>query len=219
MPLVVVSLRSLAITSPRPSHRHRYDAPDLAVAAAPIRIARIERAVARERHVVRLVESIGMEIGRADCHARQEAGRCCGSCSRRRTCGGRGRNGSTPRCCPAASAANGSERVAPAASLADRALAQVVDHIEIAGRIDRRPFDAEGVLAGWRELPALEQGFGCGRRRREKRNAENREDGSLVIAPQSLLSASEFWRRTDRASSTTPDSPVRSRSIAGRRPA
>ena len=56
----------------------------------------------------------------------------------------------------------------------------MIDHIEIAGRIDRRAFDPEGVFAGWRELPALEQGFGRGRRHREKRNAENREAGSLV---------------------------------------
>ena len=48
---------------------------------------------------------------------------------------------------PAGSSANGSERVAPAATLPIVPWPQMIHHIEIAGRIDRRPLDAEGVFA------------------------------------------------------------------------
>ena len=157
MPLVVVNLRSLAISVAAPGLAIRHDAPDLALAAAPVRIARIERAVARKRHVVRLVEFIGAEIGAAPASPDEEQKDRCALVVRHDTCAGRGRTGSTRRCCPAGARRTGSERVAPAATLPIVPGADV-HHVKIARRIDRGPLDAEGVFAGRRELPALEQG-------------------------------------------------------------
>src|ERR1700722_11213525 len=64
------------------------------------------------------------------------------------------------------------------AKLSDRAGLAEIDDIQVSAGVDGRPLDAEGVFAGWRELPALE-----GRFLRDRRGCDHKGDRHLAKQP------------------------------------
>ena len=167
MPLVV-------LMRPRAGHRLALDLavggagnfPDLPVAPLPVRVARIDRAVLRDGHVVGLVEGVGTKVfarnGAAGLDDEDVVLLVVGD---EHPAVGSETGRDADAACRQRGEELGGRRVRP--QPADRSGLLEVDDVEISGGVDGRALDPERVFAGPRHLPALKQ-----RRIRIRRSAD-----------------------------------------------